>query len=91
MRKITRSGLNVSTINKLREIYATHGLPETVVSDNGTNVTSSEFEDFMRQNGVIHKTSAPFHPASNGLAERAVQTVKDGLRKMPGYVTEVAI
>ena len=43
-----------------------------------------EVEDFMRQNGIIHKTSAPYHPASNGLAERAVQTVKDGLTKMPG-------
>ena len=60
---------SASTINKLREIFATHGLPETVVSDNGTNFVSAEFEDFMRQNGIIHKTSAPFHPASNGLQQ----------------------
>ena len=81
---IMQSTTSASTICKLREIFGTHGLPETVVSDNGTNFTSSEFEDFMRQNGIIHKTSAPYHPASNGLAERAVQTVKDGLTKMPG-------
>ena len=81
---IMASTTTASTIGKFRETFGTHGLPETVVSGNGTNFTSAEFEDFMRQNGIIHKTSAPYHPASKGLAERAVQTVKEGLLKMPG-------
>ena len=37
------------TIEKLREIFATHGLPETLVSDNCTNFTSSEFEEFVKR------------------------------------------
>ena len=43
---------------------------------------SAEFEAFLASNGIKHITSAPYHPASNGLAERAVQIVKKGLRKI---------
>ena len=71
-----------ATIQCLRSIFATFGLPEVLVSDNGPNFVSAEFEDFLLKNGVKHTTSAPYHPASNGLAERAVQTVKKGLKKM---------
>ena len=45
-------------------------------------LVSAEFEQFLRSNGIKHTTSAPYHPASNGLAERAVQTVKRGLKKV---------
>ena len=43
---------------------------------------SSEFEEFLLKNGIQHITSAPYHPASNGLAEWAVQIVKKGLKKV---------
>ncbi len=36
----------------------------------------------MEINGIRHVTSAPYHPASNGLVERVVQIVKRGLRKV---------
>lgn len=73
-----------STIDKLRQVFAVHGLPDTVVMDNGLTFTSELFGEFMEQNGIRHIRSAPFHPASNGLAERAVQTVKEGLKRMKG-------
>ena len=70
-----------ATITSLRKIFATFGVPEILVSDNGSNFTSQEFETFLKRNGIIHKTSAPYHPASNGLAERAVRTFKQGIKK----------
>ena len=58
------------------EIFSTHGLPRTIVSDNGTNFTSTEFEQFMAQNGIKHIKAALFHPAPNGQPERAVRTFR---------------
>ena len=58
------------TIEKLRNIFATHGLPKKVVTDNGP---SFEFKEFMSQNGILHITSAPYHLSTNGLAVRAVR------------------
>ena len=75
------SATSHSTISVLRTIFASHGLPEILVCDNGTAFTSSEFGIFLRQNGIRHITSAPYHPATNGLAERAVQILKNSLRK----------
>ena len=77
-----KSTTSNATIEKLREIFATHGLPATLVSDNGSNFTSSEFEEFMKRNGIKHIKVAPYHPASNGLAERAVRLLKEGVEKM---------
>ena len=70
------------TIQKLRQMFATHGIPETIVTDNGSVFTSKEFNHFTDMNGIKHLNTEPYHPASNGLAERAVQTLKTGLKKM---------
>ncbi len=78
-----QSCTSATTITKLRSIFATFGIPEMLVSDNGAAFTSTEFENFMTKNGIRHLTTAPYHAASNGLAERAVQTVTQGLLKQP--------
>ena len=78
---IVNSATSLATIEKMRSTFATHGLPEVLVTDNGSVFTSAEFADFAKQNGIRHVFSAPYHPASNGLAERAVQTFKEGMRK----------
>ena len=76
------STTTAATIATLREIFCDKGLPSMLVSDNAPQFTSYEFQEFMKANNVLHTTCAPFHPSSNGLAERAVQTVKNGLKKM---------
>ena len=67
-------------------VFDTHGLPEVLVSDNGSAFTSQEFKEFIQRNGIRHVFAPPYHPASNGLAERAFKTVKKGLRKMEGLL-----
>ncbi|XP_039456715.1 uncharacterized protein K02A2.6-like [Oreochromis aureus] len=79
-----KSSTSQVTIEKLHQSFSVFGLPKMLVSDNGTCFTSAEFESFMKQNGIDHVRSAPFHPSSNGLAERAVQTFKEGMKKVKG-------
>ena len=67
------------TIDVLRTMFAQHGLPEHLVSDNGPQFTSAEFS-FLEGNRIKHILSAPYHPTSNGLAERFVQTLKWNLK-----------
>lgn len=69
-----------TTMDKCREIFSRFGIPEVLVSDNGPQFTSDEFRKFMEMNGIIHKRSAPYHPATNGQVERNVQTFKNKLK-----------
>ena len=50
--KVMQSITTAKTIEKLRAIFATHGLPKTIVSDNGPSFTSDDFESFMQSNGI---------------------------------------
>ena len=70
-----------NTINELRLIFAQHGLPEEVASDNGRQFVSTEFAEFMNKNGIKHTLVPPYHPISNGAAERLVRVVKEALVK----------
>ena len=74
---------STGTIRKLWHMFATHGIPaETIATDNGSIFTSSEFQHFMDMNEIRHLTTAPYHPASNELAEQAAQALKPELKKM---------
>lgn len=76
MRSITTR----NTVRVLMSIFATHGLPERIVSDNSPQFCSKEFDNFTKVNGIRHTRSAPYHPATNGEAERFVQTFKHNMR-----------
>ena len=81
---VTTSATTATTIDKLQTTFAAVELPEVIVSDNGPAFCSDEFRSFMKQNGIQHVKTPPYHPASNGLAERYVQVFKDGMRKLTG-------
>ena len=75
---VVSSATTSATITKLRQTFAVLGLPITIVSDNGS----------CRANGIKHVKCSPYHPSSNGLAERAVQAVKAGLKKTTGNLED---
>ena len=68
-------------INKLKNIFARHGIPMTVISDNGGQFSSDTFAQFAVEWNFNHKTSSPHYPQGNGGAEKAVQIAKNILRQ----------
>ena len=60
---------SAKTIEVLRNLVVSYGLPQQIVSDNGPQFVSEEFSDFLKKNGVKHIRSIPYHPSTNGLVE----------------------
>ena len=76
-----RKSTSQEVINHLKAIFARHGIPETVISDNRTQYSSAEFVKFAEDWGFTHITSSPKYPQSNGEAERMVQKTRNLLTK----------
>ena len=73
------STTSTATVNALRDIFSRYGLPEIMVFDNGPQFIASEFQQFCRKNGIMHRTSAAYKPSTNGQAERVVQILKSAI------------
>ena len=70
-----------STMELLEETFEHFGYPHSLVTDNATNFMAKYFQDWCKERGIAHLTGAPYHPATNGAAERLVQNFKQALRK----------
>ena len=68
------------TLDVLRQWFASPGVPEQIITDNGPQFVAEEFDTFTKRNGIKHVKSAPYHPASNGLAERFIKSMKQSLK-----------
>lgn len=74
------STTSAAVITSLKSIFARHGIPETVRSDNGPQYASQEFSKFADSYGFQDTMSSPRYP-TNGQAERTVKTVKQMLKQ----------
>ena len=63
-------------------IFSHFGLPETLVLDNGPQFSSDEFDHIVERMIIHHILVTPYHPSSNRMVERAVQTFKQSFKKL---------
>lgn len=70
-----------TVIMYMKSLFARHGIPKLLTSDQGTQYTSSEFAQFMKEWDIKHVFTSPYFPKSNGLAERSVGIIKRLLSK----------
>lgn len=84
----TKSTMTIKTIEMLEEIFTRYGYCSTLVSDNGPQFTADAFKNYCLSKGIEHIRTAPYHPQSNGQAEKFVDLLKTGLRKAKGNADE---
>jgi hypothetical protein len=70
------------TMQKFNDIFLRYGFPIHLVTDNGTSFTSHDFRTFCKNRGINHTFTPPYHPATNGAAERFVETFKSNVTKI---------
>ncbi|GFS27367.1 endogenous retrovirus group K member 11 Pol protein [Elysia marginata] len=75
--KITSS----ACIDYLKSLFVVHGIPDELITDNGRQFVSEEFQAFTKAWNIAHQTSSPYYPQSNGFIERMAQTIKTALKK----------
>lgn len=66
-----------SVIVIMKEQFARYGVPEKVISDNGTHFVNREMREFASKYEFQHATSSPYHQQGNGKAESAVKIAKN--------------
>ena len=77
-----RTATSATVATNLMKIFAVQGLPEQLVSDNGSQFTSVEFKEFCKYRGISNCYVTPYHPQANGQVERFIQTFKKCMNKM---------
>lgn len=64
--------------------FATHGILQKFITDNRPPFNSKEFKAFLKWYDIQPVNSSPYHPRSNGMAERAVKEAKTLMRRCKG-------
>ena len=85
------SSSTAATLRELRMLFTRFGNPRVAVSGNETQFTATEFQEFCKKEGIEHVRSPPFHPQSNGQAERFVDILKRTLQKIKEGGTSVKL
>ena len=77
---VTKSVTSGKMISCLEAMFATHGLPLSIKTDNGPQFVSEEFEVYLRDNNIEHRTSTPLWPQANGEVERQNRSLVKAMR-----------
>lgn len=68
------------SVKCLKKLMMDEGTPFSVLTDRGTHFTGETFEKFLRENGINHLYTSPYHPQCDGMAERQMRTIKQLVR-----------
>ena len=77
---VTKSVTSGKMISCLEAMFATHGLPLSIKTDNGPQFVSEEFEVYLKDNNIEHRTSTPLWPQANGEVERQNRSLLKAMR-----------
>ena len=80
--RFLRSKRPALVVSFLDDVFATHGFPKAIISDNGREFKNAVVDAFCKDHNIQQLFSAPHLPRQNGLAERAVRTIKETLTKL---------
>ena len=75
----TSSVTSATVIRILRDLFSRWGLPQVLITDNGPQFVSHEFEGFLKTLGIEHRRTARYNPQANGGVERLNRVIKEGL------------
>lgn len=73
---------SATIINGLNDYFSKFGLPQAIITDNGTNFTSHEITDFFQTLNIQHRKTSIYYPLSNGLLERSHRILKESIAAM---------
>ncbi|XP_041940375.1 uncharacterized protein K02A2.6-like [Alosa sapidissima] len=69
-----------TVIQFLSSVFSREGDPKELISDNGSQFVSLEFETFLQDRGIVHRKSSVYYPRANGEIERFNRSLKDTLQ-----------
>ena len=81
MAKLDKNTTSSNVIMHLKSIFARHGVPEVVISDNGSNLANQEMDRFATLYNFVNITSSPRYPRANGSSEAALKRCKQMIEK----------
>jgi transposase InsO family protein len=79
--KLIASLNSAKAVEFIQDIIFRFGIPNSIITDLGSNFTSSEFFDFCEQRSIQIKYASVAHPRANGQVERANGMILEALRK----------
>ena len=79
--KFKGEGTGAKTVTALSDLFATFGRPACILSDNGRHLNCAEVNDFCESLGVERRTTPAYEPHTNGLVERANQSLLKALER----------
>jgi hypothetical protein len=79
--KLIASLTSAKAVEFIQDIIFRFGIPNSIITDLGSNFTSSEFFDFCEQRSIQIKYASVAHPRANGQVERANEMILKALRK----------